>query len=321
MNLPEVTPEAELAALGVRIIEAIVHDDLKFLFRAKERFDIGIDGEIEIVVDGPDNKRLGTGRLIAVQIKCGHHYFKEEKDDHFIFRGELKHLDYWLSSSLTVIVILCHPDTRMAYWAEINPGLIERTGSAWKIMVPKASSLLKSQAAIRTVAGRSYLRSVIDLAVQAWFHAKCTERVEFSGIGSMPREWSGTDHLITIGEREFQLQLIIARYGIFEGDLLSNVIRSYRVNSIPSTAGIIIALVAEHPSAFNFSDEVSALLSSDHIPIEVRRLLFNRHTCEIGELTADGRVELEYDGEKPLWSQSWDSFLNSRRMPHYIRPL
>lgn len=79
MARPVVTETSETGAKGVRIVDAIVHDELRWLFRPRERRDLGIDGEIELV-DKQDEKRRGTGRLIAVQIKCGESFFSEEDD-------------------------------------------------------------------------------------------------------------------------------------------------------------------------------------------------------------------------------------------------
>lgn len=316
MHLPEFSREAELAALGVRIVDEVVHGSLCYLFRPKERTDLGIDGEIEILADDEDGKRRGTGRLIAVQIKCGHSFFREEREDHFVFRGEMKHLDYWLGFSVPVIVVICHPDSREAYWAEINPGLVQMTDVGWKIHIPKASVLAGSKSTLGIVARRNYLRSVIDLAAQAWFHAKHAQRVDFCGIFSLPRDYHGADHLIQIGEEQMQLQFLIARYGKFEADDLADLIRRWPHNAVYGER-IVLALIAEHPSAFSLSEDFRKLTTWT-VPITVFHLLFNRHTCEIGELNAENEVECEYHDGDPLWSVPWEDFLSSRTMPHYI---
>ena len=319
VHLPEISRQSELGALGVRIVETIVHENLGLLFRAKERFDLGIDGEIEIVVKDREGKRRGTGRLIAVQIKCGESFFREEKDESFVFRGEMKHLDYWINSSIPVIVVICHPDTREAYWAEINPGLIDVTESGWKMNISKSSVLKTSNGILHTVAGRSYLRNVIDLAAQAWFHAKHPQKVDFCGIVALPRDYSGADHLISIGDKQFQLQLIIAQYGKFEIDDLKEVIRRYPDNTMYSQ-GIILALIAEHPSAFNLSDELKLIIATAP-SISIVKLLFNKYTCEIGELNEEGEVEFEYHEGDSLWDMPWEEFMGSRHGPHYIRKI
>lgn len=317
MALPEYSREAALAALGVRIVDETVEGNLGHLFRPKERADLGIDGEIELLSSESDGKRRGTGRLIAVQIKCGHSFFAEEKDDHFVFRGEMKHLDYWLGFSVPVIVVICHPDTRDAYWSEVNPGLVELTETGWKIPIAKTSTLAGSLTTLESVARRNYLRSVIDLAAQRWIHGKHAERVEFCGIFALPRDYRGADHLVTIGEETVQLQFLVARYGRFETERLSDLLDEYPSNAIYGER-IVLALIAEHPSAFALSDDFQKLVSSA-VPITIYRLLFNRYSCEVGELNDDGLIDDEYYKGEPVWSYGGEEWLASRYLPFYIR--
>jgi hypothetical protein len=136
-QLPSYSDLAFLGDKGVRLVDGIVSDELKWILRDLRKDDIGIDGQIEIV----DKKRGATGRLLAVQIKCGDTYFSEEFEEGYIYRGEIKHLHYWLEHSLPVIVVICDAHMGICYWQEVtssNTRLIKKT---WKMIIPKSNVL------------------------------------------------------------------------------------------------------------------------------------------------------------------------------------
>src|SRR5579859_3376197 len=131
-DLPQFGDDQALGDLGVRLVQNIVGDDLRWICRPQPLHDLGIDAHIELL----DDQNRGLGRLLAVQIKCGTSFFEEKVSNGFVYRGELKHLQYWVEHSLPVILVLCEPRTRMCLWQEITPGTIERTKEAWKMIVP-----------------------------------------------------------------------------------------------------------------------------------------------------------------------------------------
>lgn len=51
---------------GIAIVQQIVANELRWLFREQPTDDYGIDAQLEVVKDG-----TATGRLIATQIKSG----------------------------------------------------------------------------------------------------------------------------------------------------------------------------------------------------------------------------------------------------------
>lgn len=118
---------------------------LGWIFREQPIEDYGIDAHVE-VVEG--NK--ATGKLIALQIKCGESWFEEKTDDGIVFRGEIKHLEYWQEHSLPVMVVLYHEGEEVAYWQAVNSNNVQKTEKAWKLIVPfrqkiNAQSLEKIQ--------------------------------------------------------------------------------------------------------------------------------------------------------------------------------
>lgn len=98
--------------------------------------DYGIDLYVEAAVDGVPN-----GRMLGVQIKGGKSFFSEVRDEHVIFRGERRHLDYWLGHSLPVILALHDPDSATVIWQKVAEHLVEMTGKGWKLAVPLANKL------------------------------------------------------------------------------------------------------------------------------------------------------------------------------------
>lgn len=132
-RFPTYSQAARTGDKGVRIVENIVIDKLKWIFKEQEaQKDLGIDAHIELL--GDDGAALG--RLIAAQIKCGKSFFKNRADDGFVFYGHIKHLNYFLNYSLPVILILCDPDTSNSWWCEVNPLETEQTKAAWRMIVP-----------------------------------------------------------------------------------------------------------------------------------------------------------------------------------------
>ncbi|QWG44703.1 DUF4365 domain-containing protein [Bacillus mycoides] len=114
---------------------------IAWIFRKQSESDYGIDAQFEIKEGG-----VVTGRLIAAQIKCGGSHVKE-KNDHFVYYGEFKHLLYWLEYSLPVVVVFVDdkdPDLiSTCYWVEIKKEKIKTLKSSWKIRIPKSQTLDK----------------------------------------------------------------------------------------------------------------------------------------------------------------------------------
>ncbi len=123
------TPKTE--RLGVSAMDHFFSEQ-GWLFREQPTHDYGIDAHIETVED-----ERPTGKLIALQIKSGSSFFKEETDDCYVFRTDNKHVAYWVNHSMPVVLVLYNPDTKTAHWRQITKDSVENTGKNWKIEVPK----------------------------------------------------------------------------------------------------------------------------------------------------------------------------------------
>jgi hypothetical protein len=118
-------------------VESIIEDKFKWLFREIPKDDLGIDAFVELL----RGDRKTRGRLFAVQIKCGTSYFSESNEAGFVYRGELKHLNYWVGYALPVLLVLCDPTTELCYWAHVAPSYVTRTPAGWKIIIPRSQTL------------------------------------------------------------------------------------------------------------------------------------------------------------------------------------
>lgn len=122
---------------GIAAVQQIVVSDLEWIFREQPTDDYGIDAQIEVVEDG-----AATGQLLAAQIKTGPSYFKKEADEGWWYALDKDDLSYWLEHALPVVVIICDPETKSAYWQTVNEHTVvtgKRGGK--KLLIPKEQEL------------------------------------------------------------------------------------------------------------------------------------------------------------------------------------
>lgn len=122
---------------GIAAVQQIVVSDLEWIFREQPTDDYGIDAQIEVVEDG-----AATGQLLAAQIKTGPSYFKKEADEGWWYALDKGDLSYWLEHALPVVVIICDPETKSAYWQTVNEHTVvtgKRGGK--KLLIPKEQEL------------------------------------------------------------------------------------------------------------------------------------------------------------------------------------
>lgn len=120
---------------GINAVEAIVLNELKWIFREQPIADMGIDAHVELVEDGNP-----SGKLIGLQIKTGKGNFHETKDA-YVYYGEDVHLDYWTNHSLPVILVGHIPETKETLWVHVSESTVERTQKGWKVSLLKTARL------------------------------------------------------------------------------------------------------------------------------------------------------------------------------------
>lgn len=142
---------------GLDRIAIVVHEELGCLFREITKDDVGIDGEIEVLVPKADGRGYETtGGFIKVQSKSGATYVKEDTPTSFSTAVEKADLKYWYNATFPVIFVVYHPGDNQLYWKDVH-AYVRSTPLVWqrpfKIVFDKAADVFSSIAteAIRTL--------------------------------------------------------------------------------------------------------------------------------------------------------------------------
>lgn len=192
---PSYDDTAYLGDKGIRMVDKIVSDEMKWIFRDIRKNDFGIDAQLELV----DERKRGTGRLLAAQIKCGNNFFSEENTEGFVFRGDKKHLLYWLEHSLPVILVLCNPETGICYWQEVGSASTIALDVGWKIVVPKVNVLCEnSKRQLTQIAGRPQNRDIVEVLLYRFLHEKYIREIEICSLFELPRDYNKFAYLAKI---------------------------------------------------------------------------------------------------------------------------
>ena len=114
----------------------VIAERNKWMFREQPIDDIGIDAHMEITEDTGEPKQL-----IALQIKSGSSWFKEQKDECVVFRNiNERQYKYWTMNSLPCIIVLYNPEDNMCIWQKLTTETIQRTndgeGKGFFVKVP-----------------------------------------------------------------------------------------------------------------------------------------------------------------------------------------
>lgn len=123
---------------GVAILNLCIAKDLGWICRNTNNTDVGIDATVEQVVDGDP-----TAKYISVQLKTGMGNVHILKSSDFTYYIDNIHYEYWISSSIPVIIVLCDPETNILYWQLIKKQNIIFTKTQYKIIIPNGHILNK----------------------------------------------------------------------------------------------------------------------------------------------------------------------------------
>jgi len=199
LGFPQVAEAAMQGLRGVRLVQVIFEQHFGWIVRAvPQEFDFGIDAHTEVVVD-----ERATGRLLAIQIKCGKSYLRRKSEDGFIYTGASKHLNYYLNQPVPVILVVCDPESGNCWWEHFAGERTSRRSQGWTLTIPYANRLDKHAVArLAELAG-----SVIDYRPyleQVWTLNEILAKPGGSYvILSVPRE------LVEAKETEWFLQRVI----------------------------------------------------------------------------------------------------------------
>lgn len=115
-----------------------------WMFREQPVDDVGIDAHMEFIDSSGKPKQL-----LALQIKSGVSWFKENKDGYIIFRNiNERQYNYWTMNTLPCILVLYNPDDDMCIWQKLTDKTIEKTnegkGTGFLVKVPITQIFLNS---------------------------------------------------------------------------------------------------------------------------------------------------------------------------------
>jgi hypothetical protein len=145
-NFPIVNSATLTGRKGVTILKDKIENELNWLFRETHlEDDFGIDGHLDIITD----EGQVTGKSIAFQLKTGESFFKEKNDVGYVYRGEAKHLNYYINYSLPILIILVNPKSRIIIWELFDATKTDKAKKSWKMTIPENKYLnIKSKNAL-----------------------------------------------------------------------------------------------------------------------------------------------------------------------------
>ena len=271
--LPQYDDEDYLGDKGVRMVDQVISEDLRWIFRDVRKADLGIDAQIELV--SPEKR--GTGRLIAAQIKCGESFFTESTDTGFVFRGKSKHLRYWIEHSLPVLVIICGPNSGKCYWQEVSGANTEPLEKGWKLIIPCANVLGRDSAvALSQIAGRPQHGDIVEALLYAFLHEKYTRKIEICTIFELPRDYYKYAYLAKIEGEMVMIDVHHDQYGQVRVDDLAEIVRWKEYNTKQCGANKLhIYVSSESKNALRFSPTVKQYIASQQ-DVTVFPILYER---------------------------------------------
>jgi hypothetical protein len=108
----KITPDTELTGqTGINLIEQIVLE-MGQLWHAAGPFDAGIDGRIEL---RDTRSKQPLNKLLGAQSKCWERFTGEDENG-FEFVCDAADIDYWMRSSVPVILVCSHAKGRKAWF-------------------------------------------------------------------------------------------------------------------------------------------------------------------------------------------------------------
>jgi hypothetical protein len=102
------------------------------LFREISKDDVGLDGEIEVLVPKPTGPGfVTTGGIIKVQAKSGDSFVVQDTPTSFATPVKRTDLEYWQSATFPVLFIVYHPGEDRLYCKEVQ-SYIRATPRIWQ---------------------------------------------------------------------------------------------------------------------------------------------------------------------------------------------
>lgn len=303
-ELPVYDESSEMGDLGVNIVSGRIIKEFSWIFREQAKNDLGIDAHIQLT----DEDRKSSGRIIAAQIKTGPSFFQEPTDEGFIFRGDKKHLRYWLNHSLPVIVVLCDPATEICYWVEVTRVNATELEKGWKIVVPKSQTVSQPcRRKLVQIAGSPQHPDIVELLMfkflQEKYHKYSGHRIDICPLMDEPRDFHYLTCLAEITGLEGYVY-VAHFYDLYRDFTLEDVHRfiSWRDLNMQSCGhtdilpNLFILLISERKEKLSVSPEIQAVISGTE-KVMLLRLLYQSIPF-IGQRRFYSLIEIDENGEE-----------------------
>jgi Domain of unknown function (DUF4365) len=165
-----------------------VANELHWAFRDKPQIDIGIDGEIEV----REPNGAMRGRIISVQVKCGKSFFRAETESGFKYRPKPEHLNYWLSYTTPVVLVLADETRRVCFWQHVHPKNLFSVGGVQLIEVPKSQTLdLEKSWMLKEVARGTQQIDIVRALFKVWLAESSLFTATWNNEYQTPRDFHG----------------------------------------------------------------------------------------------------------------------------------
>lgn len=133
MDFPKYLKSNKTGRIGLNILSKIVEKELGWVTRLNhQEDDFGIDAFLDVIIDG-----YITGKSIAIQVKSGNSYFVSLDSANWKFKGEIRHLNYYLNHDIPVLIVLVNVDTEIAYWELCKIEYVDLHENSWTMPIPK----------------------------------------------------------------------------------------------------------------------------------------------------------------------------------------
>lgn len=282
---PKASSEEITGRLGVHLVGAKVHQDLKWIFRETSSTDLGIDGEIEI----REKDSSSHGRRLSLQIKCGASYLREESDSHFIYRGDYKHLRYWVESPNPVVLILCDPESNQCWWQHADISFVNFHELGWSIAIPKLQTLsLASIDKLNSVANLFQKKDLIKLLLRDWFGWRFEHKIQFASDFAIPRDYHWFSMLAQTATEYLMIDFLMA--GVDGFPLVDIADMEYYAGSNYRVFGykhFVLAFVSE---SLHHLEKIPAPCKIDGVTIQFIPFLLKRRNMELNEVGKDNQI-------------------------------
>lgn len=104
--------------------------ELGWVFRERPILDYGIDADVEQVINSEP-----TSKHIALQIKSGESYCKENRNGRIVFSFDEWHYKYWLDSDRPVVILFFEPSNNLIYWQQVRMANLTKVNGRHRIEV------------------------------------------------------------------------------------------------------------------------------------------------------------------------------------------